>query len=286
MILGGDLTGKAIIPIIDNMDKTYTSYFIGTKYILKNQKELEEFKQKVRDSGYYPHVLSRGEAEELSTDRTKVDVLFKNVMLDSLRRWLELCENHLKGTNVKIYVTGGNDDDEKVIDLLEKLQTENIIYCEGKAVQIDDYHEMISSGYSNPTPFKCPRDIAEEELSQKIRQVIEKVNKIENTIFNFHCPPFNSGLDLAPELDENLRPKVRGGRVNFIPCGSIAVRKAIEEFQPLLGLHGHIHESPGVTRIGRTLCINPGSEYTEGILKGAIINLDKGRIKGYALVSG
>ncbi|MEM1586644.1 MAG: metallophosphoesterase [Candidatus Bathyarchaeia archaeon] len=286
LILGGDLTGKAIIPIIDNMDKTYTSYFIGTKYILKNQKELEEFKQKVRDSGYYPHVLSRGEAEELSTDRTKVDVLFKNVMLDSLRRWLELCENHLKGTNVKIYVTGGNDDDEKVIDLLEKLQTENIIYCEGKAVQIDDYHEMISSGYSNPTPFKCPRDIAEEELSQKIRQVIEKVNKIENTIFNFHCPPFNSGLDLAPELDENLRPKVRGGRVNFIPCGSIAVRKAIEEFQPLLGLHGHIHESPGVTRIGRTLCINPGSEYTEGILKGAIINLDKGRIKGYALVSG
>lgn len=286
LILGGDLTGKAIIPIIDNLDGTYTSYFIGAKHVLKSQRELEEFKQKVRDSGYYPHVLNRDEAEELSTNRTKVDALFKNIMLDSLRRWLELCENHLKGTNVKTYVTGGNDDDAEVIGLLEKSQKENIIYCEDKVVQIDDYHEMISSGYSNLTPFKCPRDIAEEELSHKIRQVVEKVEKVENCIFNLHCPPFNLGLDLAPELDENLRPKVRGGRVNFIPCGSIAVRKAIEEFQPLLGLHGHIHESPGVTRVGRTLCINPGSEYTEGILKGAIINLDKGRIKGYALVSG
>lgn len=286
LILGGDLTGKAIIPIVNNLNGSYTSYFLGEKCVLNTQKDLEEFKVKVREIGYYPYVLSKEEAEELATNRTKMENLFKNVMLESLNEWLELCERHLKGTNMKIFITGGNDDDLDVINFLKDTREEKIVYCEDKVVHIDDYHEMISDGHSNLTPFHCPRDVTEEELSRRIMQMVKKVEKIENCIFNLHCPPFNSGLDLAPELDENLKPKVRGGRINFIPCGSIAVRKAIEEFQPLLGLHGHIHEAPGIAKIGRTLCINPGSEYTEGILKGAVVNLERGRIKGYILVSG
>jgi Icc-related predicted phosphoesterase len=64
------------------------------------------------------------------------------------------------------------------------------------------------------------------------------------------------------------------------------VRHFIERVQPLLTLHGHIHEAPGHVRIGRTLCINAGSEYAEGILKAAIINLERDRIKGHILISG
>ena len=55
--------------------------------------------------------------------------------------------------------------------------------------------------------------------------------------------------------------------------GSIAVRAAIEKYQPLLGLHGHIHESRSAQKIGRTLCINPGSEYGEGVLRGILLEL-------------
>jgi len=57
------------------------------------------------------------------------------------------------------------------------------------------------------------------------------------------------------------------------PVGSTAVRELIEEYQPPLSLHGHIHESRGKTRIGETIAINPGSVYSEGSLQGAVIDL-------------
>jgi len=66
----------------------------------------------------------------------------------------------------------------------------------------------------------------------------------------------------------------------------VAVREAIEKYKPLLGLHGHIHESRGVVNIGRTLCINPGSEYGEGIIRGAIVDLAKDKVLSYQLTSG
>ena len=47
----------------------------------------------------------------------------------------------------------------------------------------------------------------------------------------------------------------------MIHAGSTAVRASIEKHQPLVGLHGHIHESKGFVTLGRTLCLNPGSEY-------------------------
>jgi Icc-related predicted phosphoesterase len=70
------------------------------------------------------------------------------------------------------------------------------------------------------------------------------------------------------------------------PVGSTAVRDAIERYQPALSLHGHIHEARGVHWLGRTLALNPGSEYAEGTMKGAIVNLEPTRVKGYLLISG
>jgi hypothetical protein len=68
--------------------------------------------------------------------------------------------------------------------------------------------------------------------------------------------------------------------------GSTAVAEMIEKYQPLLGLHGHIHEATGKRQIGRTLCVNPGSNYTEGILNGFILTLDDKKIKGAIFTSG
>lgn len=286
LVLGGDLTGKAIIPIVKQSDDNYTSYFIDTKYSFKTRKELEEFMERVRASGYYPCMLNKDEAEVIAKDKSALNALFKRLMIETLEKWLELCEQHLKGTNIKVFITGGNDDDAAVEETLKKMERKNVIYCEEKILWIDDAHEMISTGYSNLTPFECPRDIPEEELSKKIEEIATKVENMENCVFNFHCPPHESGLDLAPELDKTLKPIIRGGKLNLVPCGSIAVANAIKKHQPLLGLHGHIHESPGVAKIGRTLCVNPGSEYTEGILKGVIVNLDKKGVKGYVLTSG
>jgi Icc-related predicted phosphoesterase len=146
---------------------------------------------------------------------------------------------------------------------------------------------MLSCGYSNISPWKAPRDICEEDLAKKIEGLVSQLKDPKNSILNIHCPPYDSGLDVAPLLDEKLKPIVKPG-VGVVtgPVGSKAVRSAIEKHQPLLGLHGHIHESRGFAKIGRTLCLNPGSEYAEGILRAAVINLDKDRVKGYMFISG
>ena len=106
-------------------------------------------------------------------------------------------------------------------------------------------------------------------------------------MFNLHVPPKDSGLDTAVLLDEELRPLIRSGSPVFAGVGSTAVRKSLERHQPMLGLHGHIHESRGDARVGRTLSLNPGSEYSEGVLRGVIVTLSaKKGVMGFQLVSG
>ena len=90
----------------------------------------------------------------------------------------------------------------------------------------------------------------------------------EHTIFSFHCPPYGTGLDDAPELTADMSLKDAGRAT--VPVGSTAVREAIEAHQPALSLHGHIHEARGTHRLGQTLCINPGSSYEQGQLLGAV----------------
>ena len=103
-----------------------------------------------------------------------------------------------------------------------------------------------------------------------------------NVVAVLHAPPYGSGIDAAPALAKNFKLK----KGETMPVGSTAVRDFIERSQPLLGLHGHVHEGRGTATIGRTLCINPGSEYTEGILNGTIVELDDGRVVSHQLVAG
>ena len=76
------------------------------------------------------------------------------------------------------------------------------------------------------------------------------------------------------------------GRAVMVPVGSTAVRSVIERHQPLLGLHGHIHEARGAKTIGRTVCLNPGSSYNTGRIDGALIYLEDDRVKRFQFVSG
>lgn len=273
-----------IVPIIEHSNNFFTAYFLGINYNLKTQEELHKLEKTIRDSGYYPYRTTPQELEELDANKAKLDELFSRLMIESVKNWVTICEENLRGKNVKCFISPGNDDSFAIDPILKS--SEIIINPEGTVVNLDERHEMISTGYSNITPFNCPRDISEDELNEKIEKMASQVKDMNNCIFNFHCPPYDSGLDMAPKLDETLKPIVKGGQIIYAPCGSIAVSNAIKKYQPLLGLHGHIHESRGTTVIGRTRCINPGSEYTEGILRGAVINLDEKGVRGYMLTSG
>ena len=285
LILGGDITGKMIVPIVDQGNGTYAAEFLGSQQILKTPEERAALEKNIRNSGYYPYPSTPADVEKLQADKKLVDELFSKVMADGIRRWVGIMDERLNGTDVKCYISPGNDDRFDIDEVLKS--TKANIYPEDQVISIDDHHEMITSGYANFTPWHSPRELSEEELAKKFEAMCSKVQNMENAIFNLHCPPHNTPIDLAPELDATLKPVVRGGGgVSMIHVGSLAVRGVIEKYKPLLGLHGHIHESRGFVKIGKTLCINPGSEYGEGILRGAVINLDEKGVKSYILTQG
>ena len=284
-IMGGDITGKMIVPIVRLNENTHRAKLLGTHIVANNKEELDKLEFNIRYNGFYPYHTNAEEMEELNKDPSKVDALFKTVMVSALERWMHLAEERLKDVKLKVYMTPGNDDSFAIDDVLNSSKV--VINPEGRVVSIDDHHEMVSSGYSNPTPFDSPREVTEEELEKKIEAQVSQVREMMNCIFNFHCPPYNSGIDIAPKLGKDLKPViVPGAGMETVPVGSTAVRKAIEKYQPLMGLHGHIHEARGEAKIGRTICYNPGSEYGEGIMRGVIINIDEKKVKSRLFVSG
>ena len=158
-------------------------------------------------------------------------------------------------------------------------------FAEGKLMDLDGF-SLVSMGWTNPTPWNTYREAPEEDLAAKIEVLAGLVPDMNRAIFNFHAPPYGTGLDEAPALDDSLRP-MHGGAV-MKPVGSTAVRDAILKHQPLLSVHGHIHESRAIKRLGRTMAINPGSVYGDGVLQGAVLELDKkkAKVSRYLLVNG
>lgn len=285
LILGGDITGKMIVPIVEQPDGTFAASFLGSTQIMKTREEREALEKNIRYSGYYPYRATQSEVEDLQADKKKLDDLFSGVMADGIRRWISLAEERLRGTNVKCYISPGNDDRFNIDDVLKSSSI--VLDPEDEVVWLDDHHEMITSGWTNITPWNSPRETTEEKLSEIFGKMISKVTRMDSCIFNLHCPPYNTPLDEAPELDKTLKPVVSsGGEVSMIHVGSTQVRQLIEKHKPLLGLHGHIHEARGYWKIGRTLCINPGSEYGEGILRGALLNIDEKGVKSHLLTGG
>jgi Icc-related predicted phosphoesterase len=286
IILGGDITGKMIVAIIEQPDGTYIADFLGNQLTIKTPEELAALEKNVRNSGYYPYVTSSSEIEKLDVDKKLQDELFSKVMAEGVKRWVTIAEERLKASKVKCYISPGNDDR---FDIDAVLKSSPVVLCpEDEVVWLDDNHEMITSAWTNPTPWNSPRETNEEKLGEIFNRMISKVEKMENSIFNLHCPPYNTPIDVAPELDEQLRPKVSGGggSVSMTHVGSVTVRNLIEKHQPLLAIHGHIHESRGFAKIGRTLCVNPGSEYSEGILRGVIVTYNEKKVVSYQFTSG
>jgi len=281
IILGGDTTGKQVVPIVEYPDGKKMIRFLGREYSISGENELKTYITYIMDSGFYPYRTTPEEMEILSSDKRKLDEIFRNLMIQRWERWIELAERHLKGSNIRCFVAPGNDD-EFVIDSIIDSSTV-VERVEGKVVEIGG-HEMLSSGWTNPTPWNTPRECSEEELLEKIEGMACQLKDPSNSIFNLHAPPYGTRIDEAPILDENLTPTKGGTAMG--PVGSKAVLEAIKKYQPLIGLHGHIHESKGMCKIGRTLSFNPGSMYTEGILQGLLVVLDKNKIKSHLFTAG
>ncbi len=283
LIMGGDLTGKAIVPVTRDGD-SYRASFMGEEQKANGEAELDELLKAIRYNGMYPWVAKADEITAYRKDGEARERLFDEVMLSELRRWIALADERMAQYGIDVYVMAGNDDPwacDEIINAAEHVQS-----CDDAVVRVGP-HEMISLSYANPTPWDSPRELDEDALYVRIKRLADQLEDPATSIFNLHVPPYDSGLDRAREINkDDLTLVYKSGQPVEVPVGSTAVRQAIEDYQPLVSLHGHIHESRGDARIGRTLALNSGSEYNSGRIHGVVIKLGGDEVVSHQFTIG
>jgi uncharacterized protein len=287
LIFGGDLTGKVMVPVVEEKQGRYVAQVFGKLERVKGDRKLEELEKRLRFNGFYPYRCSTEGYQRISQDEEFRMNVMRGLMVDTVKRWVSIADEKLAETSIHIYAQPGNDDDDVVDDALNGKHVTNV---EGSVVRIGDY-QLLSSAWGNPSPWQTPREMGEDELFEMLSRIADNLTPGVPTIFNIHIPPFDSGLDSGPQtsgVDEHGQVIVKktAGMILQGPVGSKAVRRLIEEHQPVLSLHSHIHESKNAKKIGRTICINPGAEYQDGVLDSAIVELRGDEIIRYQLVSG
>jgi Icc-related predicted phosphoesterase len=282
LIMGGDLTGKGLVPIVKE-DGQYVATVIGERRVAKSDSDLEDLLKAIRQNGMYPVRVTTEDLTRLRSDRSFLAATFDKAIVDEVERWMHLADSRLADQDVEMFVMAGNDDPWEIDAALGVANS--VLPCDDRVVRADRY-ELLSLGYSNRTPWDSPRELDEDDLYARLRKLADQLEDPASTIMNIHVPPFASGLDTATELDDELRPVLVGGQPKPKPVGSTAVRQILEEVQPVLALHGHVHESKGVATIGRTIAINPGSDYTSGRLDGCICELVDDNVALHHLTSG
>jgi Icc-related predicted phosphoesterase len=282
LIMGGDMTGKAMVPIVAR-GNGWEVTLQEQRHTLATEDELRAMEKRILDRGYYPVRLTQDEVDAWAADSALVDARFKDEMLRAVERWMALADERLEGKGIRCVVSPANDDMFEIDPIIAAAR--NVELGEANAIALDGI-SLVSTGWANPTPWKTFRELPEDELRARIDGLVGQVPDARRSIFNVHAPPYGSNLDSAPQIDADMN-YVAGGQA-LVPVGSKAVREAIAAYGPMLSLHGHIHEGKGAVKLGRTLAVNPGSSYEDGVLQAAIVDLDtkKGEVKRYLLING
>ena len=279
LILGGDLTGKLLVPIV--VRNRNLEYELGGVVESRRADDLDIEIRRIENMGYYPITCDERERSELEDGELYERRLLEEALL-RLREWIAYGEQVLGSSGVPVLVAPGNDDRFEIDELFERSSV--FVMAEQRVIPLDGV-EVASTGWSNPTPWKTPRECPEPELEQRLRDLLATVRDPARTILNVHVPPYGTPLDICPELDDDFKIVTYMGSPVQTHAGSHAVRKVIEDFQPLVSLHGHIHESRNGTKLGNTCALNPGSEYSEGILLGAVVQIKRGSLR-HTLTAG
>ena len=289
LVFGGDLMGKLLIPIVREADGTYRARLQGQNHHIRGDEEMERFKRTLQTLGFYWQEMDPDEYRTYEGQQDRIDTLFDVLAKERLAAWVALAEERLEGTGVRAYLCGGNDDTDEVLTALDEAPRDRVVNAENRVVPIDDEHVLVTVGYSTPTPWQTPRERTEPEIAEVIEKVVAEVPDPSRAVFNFHCPPLDSSLDTCLKLDASVwppTPVIQNRQPVYYGAGSQAVTDALRRYQPTVGLHGHIHESRGMNRYGRTPAFNPGSEYGEGVLRGLIVAIRGGEVVGQQFTSG
>jgi Icc-related predicted phosphoesterase len=289
LVFGGDLMGKLLIPIVRDAEESWRARLQGQNHHITSNEQMTEFKRTLQTLGFYWREMDPDEYQTYEGNQQRIDELFDVLAKERLAEWVALAEDRLKGTGVRVFLCGGNDDTDEVLSALDETGLDRVVNCENQVVELDDEHTLATVGYSTPTPWETPRERTDDELGDIIDKVVADVPDPSRCVFNFHCPPLDSSLDTCLKLDASVwppTPVLENGQPVYYGAGSRSVADALERYQPTVGLHGHIHEARGMTSYGRTPAYNPGSEYGEGVLRGLIVAIRGGEVVGHQFTSG
>jgi len=282
LIMGGDITGKVMTPVVEDKPGRFTATVLGRKERVKRPDDLEDLEKQIRFNGFYPYRCAQEEYERLANDDRYREEVMSRVMVDEVVRWVGIADEKLAGTSIRCLIMPGNDDEFEIDAVLGSERVEN---PDDRVVRVGDI-QVLSSAWANPTPWDSPREESEAQLSARFERIAAELDPDLPAIYNLHVPPFDTGLDTAAELDADLGVVTIGGQPSMVAVGSHAVRSFVETRQPLVSLHGHIHESRGVARLGQTVCLNPGSNYADGVLDAVVVEIEEGRNVNHQLVTG
>lgn len=286
VLIAGDLTGKALIAVVRGEEggESWTATVLGQRRVARDEDELHDLERSIADLGYYAVRVTPEERARMEADPALVRSVFHEKIAARVKEWMALAAQRLEGSGIPVLLMPGNDDEFEIDPLLEAST-----YCRNvneQVVELTPWHQLVSMGWSSPTPWATPRELPEEDFLDRLSGLLRTVRDPRRTVMMTHVPPFDSGLDTAPLLSPDLRPTVTAGDLMRGPVGSTGVRRAIETFRPVLGVHGHIHESGGERRIGDTVCVNAGSESSMGVLRGYLVDLGPDGVERTLRVEG
>ncbi len=285
LVYGGDILGKILVPLFDDGDRSFHWYPKGKARVRVTAGQRPAVEREIADQGRYALTVTPERWEELRATPGALDEIIQRLGEDRVRAWIKLIEERLTPKGIPLVMNVGNDDTDAILDLLRKEGPSNLLIPEGDVVRAGPY-EIYGCGYANMTPWRCARDLEEPDLQKVLDRTAGRIDNPRQTILDIHAPPLGTSIDLAPQLDEELKPKTIGGQMLMDHVGSSSVRGMIESMQPLLGLHGHIHEGKGIDAIGRTPLVNPGSAYFSGNLQGVILDMQDGALASHLFVTG
>ncbi len=267
-MLGGDIAGKGLVPIRSHNGSL--SAKVRGEHVTVPVSEEGRLRGEINRIGFYSIIAGDDEFERMEDDAAYLSRAFTAAIAEQVEGWCRLAEERLDA-KVRCIITPGNDDPlaiDPVLRSAPRIECPERQLCEIGPVL------LASCGDVTPTPWNTEREFSEDELGRRLSAILDPAPAGAKIVANFHDPPYGSGLDFAAELDETLLPVIRGGRPSIIPVGSKAVREVIKKYQPVVGLHGHIHESKAAQHIGKTMCFNPGSDYSSDVLRGVIVDFD------------
>jgi Icc-related predicted phosphoesterase len=288
LIIGGDLTGKVLLPIYPapGIAEGWTTTWKGRDLRLDTRREVDELVRTARNEGTYGYLTTIEEVDEIRSSIERERAVFGRLKVTALEEWMTLAEGRLAGRRVQAYIMPGNDDPPEIDEVLS--HGSRLRNVQGATTELAQGIWMASRGESTPTPWHTPRELPEAALGQRVLEVVATLPTGGTTIWNLHMPPYDTGIDRAPRLDAGLRVQYDGGgEPVMVPVGSTSIRDLIAERQPTLALHGHIHEGRGRYRIGSTSGFNPGSQYQDGVLLGLLLRVSaKHGLRHFAFTAG